>query len=46
MKKNVDALGIQDQFTRVGPMFSMFFTDQEIVDLETVKSSDPESLGR
>ena len=27
-------------FTRVGSMFSMFFTDQEIISFESVKTSD------
>ena len=46
LKKNVEALGIQAQFTRVGSMFSMFFTDQEIVDFETVKSCDTDFFKR
>jgi glutamate-1-semialdehyde 2,1-aminomutase len=40
LKQNAEALGIKAQFTRVGSMFSMFFTDQDIVDFETVKSCD------
>ena len=39
-KANVEELGIKARFTRVGSMFSMFFTDQEIIDFESVKSSD------
>jgi glutamate-1-semialdehyde 2,1-aminomutase len=39
-KSNVKNLGITAQFTRVGSMFSMFFTDQDIIDFESVKSSD------
>ena len=31
-KENADALGIPTRFTRVGSMFSMFFTDHEILD--------------
>jgi len=46
LKQNVEALGIQAQFTRVGSMFSMFFTEQEIVDFETVKSCDTDFFGR
>jgi glutamate-1-semialdehyde 2,1-aminomutase len=38
LKKNVEALGIPAQFTRVGSMFSLFFTDQKITNFETVKS--------
>lgn len=39
-------LGIQAQFTRVGSMFSMFFTSKEIVDFETVKSSNTDLFKR
>ncbi|MBJ79226.1 MAG: glutamate-1-semialdehyde-2,1-aminomutase [Nitrospinae bacterium] len=39
-KANVEKLGIKAHFTRVGSMFSMFFTDQDITDFESVKSSD------
>jgi glutamate-1-semialdehyde 2,1-aminomutase len=39
-ESNVKNLGIAAQFTRVGSMFSMFFTDQDIIDFESVKSSD------
>jgi len=46
LKQNVEALGIDAQFSRVGSMFSMFFTSQEIVDLETVKSCDTEFFKR
>ena len=46
LKQNVKALGIDAQFSRVGSMFSMFFTSQEIVDLETVKSCDTEFFKR
>ena len=39
-KLNIEKLGIAARFTRVGSMFSMFFTDQDIVDFESAKSSD------
>ena len=39
-KENVKQAGVTATFTRVGSMFSMFFTDQEIVGLESVKTSD------
>jgi len=45
-KKNTEELGIPAQFTRVGSMFSMFFTDQEIVDFESVKTSNTEFFSR
>ena len=39
-KLNIKKIGITARFTRVGSMFSMFFTDQDIVDFESAKSSD------
>ncbi len=39
-KANVEKLGIKTRFTRVGSMFSMFFTDCEVVDYETVTTCD------
>jgi len=39
-KENVEQAGVTATFTRVGSMFSMFFTDQEIVSFESVKTSD------
>jgi len=39
-ESNVEKLGIKARFTRVGSMFSMFFTDQEIINFESVKSSN------
>ncbi len=46
LKSNVESLGIDAQFTRVGSMFSMFFSAQEIVDFETVKSCDTDFFKR
>lgn len=40
LKKNTDELGIPARFTRVGSMFSMFFTDMDIIDYDSVKTSD------
>ena len=40
LKNNVASLGISAQFTRVGSMFSMFFTDQKIADYDSVKTCD------
>ena len=37
-KLNVEKLGISASFNRVGSMFSMFFTDQDVVDFESAKS--------
>ena len=46
LKENVESLGIDAQFTRVGSMFSMFFTSQEIVDFNSVKSCDTDFFKR
>ena len=45
-KKNVKKLGVTATFTRVGSMFSMFFTDQEIVNFDSVKTSDTDLFKR
>jgi len=39
-QKNAQELGISAQFTRVGSMFSMFFTDQPVTNFESVKTCD------
>ncbi|MBI5427620.1 MAG: glutamate-1-semialdehyde 2,1-aminomutase [Nitrospinae bacterium] len=46
LRKNAETLGIPARFTRVGSMFSMFFTDKEIVDYASVKTSDTEMFKR
>jgi glutamate-1-semialdehyde 2,1-aminomutase len=38
--------GIPARFTRVGSMFSMFFTDQEVVDYSSVKTCDTRRFTR
>ena len=45
-KQNAEKLGVKAQFNRVGSMFSMFFTDQEVVDFDSAKSSDTEMFSR
>jgi glutamate-1-semialdehyde 2,1-aminomutase len=46
LQKNVLELGIPAQFTRVGSMFSMFFTNQKIENFDTVKTCDTEFFKR
>lgn len=46
LQKNVQELGISAQFTRVGSMFSMFFTDQKIENFDTVKTCDTKFFKR
>lgn len=45
-KENVRKLGVDARFTRVGSMFSMFFTREEIVDFYSVKTCDTEFFKR
>jgi len=45
-QKNAGQLGITAQFTRVGSMFSMFFTSTGIVDFQSVKTCDTEFFKR
>jgi glutamate-1-semialdehyde 2,1-aminomutase len=45
-KENVKKLGVTATFTRVGSIFSMFFTDQEIINFDSVKTSDTEFFKR
>jgi len=45
-KENIKKLGITATFTRVGSIFSMFFTDQEIINFDSVKTSDTEFFKR
>lgn len=37
---NASALGVAARFTRVGAMFSMFFTGRDVTDYESVKTCD------
>lgn len=46
LERNVKELGIAAQFTRVGSMFSMFFTDQKIENFQSVKTCDTEFFKR
>ena len=45
-KENVRKAGVTATFTRVGSMFSMFFTDQEIISFDSVKTSDTDLFKR
>lgn len=46
LEANAQELGISACFTRVGSMFSMFFTDQEVENFETAKTCDTEFFKR
>ena len=43
---NVQHLGLPYTMNHVGSMFSLFFTDQKVVDFETAKTSNTEAFGR
>ena len=45
-RTNANKLGVKACFTRVGSMFSLFFTDQEVVDYETVTTCDTDLFRR
>ena len=45
-KENIKNLGITATFTRIGSMFSMFFTDREIINFDSVKTSDTDFFKR
>jgi len=45
-RDNAKEAGVSACFTRVGSMFSMFFTDKEVVDFETVSTCDLELFKR
>jgi glutamate-1-semialdehyde 2,1-aminomutase len=45
-KDNLSRLGLQFTINQVGSMFSIFFTDQEVTDLESAKRSDTTQFGK
>ncbi|MCV9385475.1 glutamate-1-semialdehyde 2,1-aminomutase [Reichenbachiella ulvae] len=45
MQETLDELGLNYTMNAVGSMYSMFFTDQKVVDFETAKSSDLDKFG-
>ncbi|MZH04257.1 MAG: glutamate-1-semialdehyde 2,1-aminomutase [Nitrospinae bacterium] len=46
LEKNTRELGVPAKFTRVGSMFSMFFSDEPIENFQSVKASDTEFFKR
>jgi glutamate-1-semialdehyde 2,1-aminomutase len=44
-KANADKLGIKTSINKIGSMFTLFFTDQKVVDFETAKTSDVKLFG-
>lgn len=45
-RENLRSLGLDLRGTRVGSMHSLFFTSDEVVDLETARRSDAAAFGR
>jgi len=46
MQQNMQQLGINYTINRVGSMFSIFFTEQPVVDFDSAKTSDTALFGR
>ncbi len=46
MKQNLEQLGLNYTINHVGSMFTLFFTDQQVHDFETAKTSDTAMFGR
>ena len=46
MRENLNELGLHYTINHIGSMYSIFFTDQEVVDFETAKRSDTALFGR
>ncbi|PRY14417.1 glutamate-1-semialdehyde 2,1-aminomutase [Pontibacter ummariensis] len=46
IKQNMQQLGLNYTINQVGSMFSLFFTEQPVVDFETAKTSDTALFGR
>jgi glutamate-1-semialdehyde 2,1-aminomutase len=46
VKESLKKLGLRYQFNRVGSMFTLFFTEQEVIDYETAKTSDTKKFSR
>ncbi|MDQ3393917.1 MAG: glutamate-1-semialdehyde 2,1-aminomutase [Bacteroidota bacterium] len=45
-KRNLSQLGLNFTINQVGSMFSIFFTDQEVYDFETAKTSNTAMFGK
>ena len=43
---NLDALSLPYSMNKIGSMISLFFTDQQVVDFDTAKSTDTEMFGK
>lgn len=46
MRNNLLKLGLNYQINRVGSMFTLFFTEQEVTDYDTAKTSDTKKFGK
>jgi len=46
IKKNIEKLGLKYTVNSLGSMFSLFFTDQKVVDFSTAKTSDTSMFGK
>ncbi len=46
IKENLESLGLPYTMNQIGSMFSLFFTDQQVVDFETAKQCDTQLFGK
>lgn len=46
MQQNIESLGLPYTINHIGSMFSIFFTDQKVIDFETAKSCDTALFGK
>ena len=46
IRSNLDKLGLGYTMNRVGSMFTLFFTEQKVVDYDTAKTSDTKKFGK
>ncbi|WP_299460799.1 glutamate-1-semialdehyde 2,1-aminomutase [uncultured Microscilla sp.] len=46
MQQNVESLSLPYTINHIGSMFSIFFTDQKVIDFETAKSCDTALFGK
>ncbi len=45
IQDNIMSLGVPVKFQRVGSMFTLFFTEKEVIDYDAAKSSDTKKFG-
>src|SRR5690606_23071351 len=46
IKANLNELGLAYTINQIGSMFSLFFTDKKVIDMDTARNSDTALFGR